>query len=92
MLMRTTLRIDDGIARAAKSHAARAGITFTALIEQALRETLERRRSPAGPVDLPVDGADGKGPWEGIDLASNRALLEAMEEPAAGRSAPSPRT
>lgn len=76
--MRTTLRIDDELARRAKTKAAAEGVTFTALIERALRETLHKREvQPQGPIDLPTDG--GEGVREGVDLANGRALRDLMD-------------
>lgn len=75
--MRTTLRIDDQLARQAKQRAASEGITLTALIEQSLRESLSRREQPRGRPELPTDSGDG--PHPGADLADNRALRDRMD-------------
>ena len=75
--MRTTLKIDDRLGREAKRRAAEEGITLTALIERALRESFGRGRNGAERLELPVDGGDGVAP--GIDLADNRALRERMD-------------
>lgn len=78
--MRTTLRIDDELARRAKSQAALEGTTLTALIEQALREALHKRELPSrAPIDLPTSGKGGDGVREGVDLANGRALRDLMD-------------
>jgi hypothetical protein len=75
--MRTTLRIDDQLAREAKRRAADEGITLTALIERALRESFSRRREPSARLALPLDG--GNGPAPGVALSDNRALRDRMD-------------
>ena len=45
--MQTTLRIDDGIYRAAKAQAASCGETLTRFIEEALRERVDRSSAAA---------------------------------------------
>ena len=76
--MRTTVRIDDALLARAKKEAATTNRTLSAVIEDALRETLERRpeRSTA-PVRLRTVG--GKGPRPGVDLDDSAGLLEVME-------------
>jgi hypothetical protein len=44
--MRITVRLDDRLLAEAKKHGAETGRSLTALVEDALRETLARRRSP----------------------------------------------
>lgn len=84
--MRTTIRLDDELLRAAKRHAIATGRTLTAVIEDALRETLARSQAPASgpPVALPI--AQGGGRLQpGVDLDDGAALLELMEAPDAPR-------
>lgn len=78
--MRTTIRIDEGLLREAKLQAARRGTTLTALIEDALRESLARQRGsqPREPIRLVTFG--GKGLLPGVDLDDSAALLDLMEE------------
>jgi hypothetical protein len=45
--MRTTIRLDDDLLRENKAHALATDRTLTQVIEDALRETLARRRSAA---------------------------------------------
>jgi len=75
--MRTTIRLDDSLLAAAKAQAARRGTTLTAVIEEALRESLATRRRPAhAPIELPT--FDGR-LRPGVDLDDSAALLELME-------------
>lgn len=79
--MRTTIRLDDALLTEAKQLAVRRGTTFTALVEDALREQLSRR-GPSGAqedVELPVF-TGGRGFQPGVDLDDSAALLELMEE------------
>jgi plasmid stability protein len=77
--MRTTIRLDDDLLRALKAHAARTGRSMTALIEDAVRESLSRTSSEQPNLEsLPVYG--GSGTMPGVDLTDAGALLEVMEE------------
>ena len=83
--MRTTIRLDEALLAEAKAHAALSGRTLTSVIEDALRESLARRqRRPdrGEPVDIPTFA--GKGLQPGVDLDSSAALLELMDDRAAG--------
>ena len=77
--MRTTVRLDDHLLREAKELAARTGRTLTAVMEDALRETLARHRArPKRPrVTLPT--FKGRGLRPGVDLDDSAGLLEVME-------------
>lgn len=85
LCMRTTLRFDDGLFRQIKRLAAETHRTLTAVIEDALREALARRRKAAGraPIRLPV--FHGKGLQPGVDLDHSAGLLDLMEEHGAPR-------
>jgi hypothetical protein len=79
--MRTTIRLDDELLKAATRHAAESGCTLTAVIEEALREKLLRNRSKsgrAGRIRLKTTGTGGIQP--GVELNDSAALLGAMEE------------
>ena len=77
--MRTTIRLDDDLLRAAKRHAVETGRTLTAVIEDALRQALARRdRSPRRRVKLPVSRSEGK-LLPGVDLDDSAGLLDLME-------------
>jgi hypothetical protein len=77
--MRTTIRLDDALLAEAKQRAARSGLTLTAVIEQALRESFSRRerRREHRPVKLPVWGRGWVLP--GVDLDDSASLLDLME-------------
>ena len=77
--MRTTIRLDDELLTRTKELAARTGRSLTGVIEDALREMLDRR-SPAAkrpPVRLPTFA--GKGLQPGVDLDDSAALLDLMD-------------
>ena len=78
--MRTTVRLDDHLLREAKQFAARTGRTLTAVIEDALREALNRsqKRPRRPPVKLPT--FRGQGLRSGVDLDDTASLLELMDE------------
>ena len=78
-IIRTTLTIDDSLLAEYKRVAADTHRTLSYVIQDALRETLARRREAATrqPVRLPVIGAGGLQP--GVDLDDNARLLEFME-------------
>lgn len=79
--MRTTITVDDNLLAAAKARAKERGATLGQLVEEALRRELAGGERPA-PVPLPVFSS-GTGPRAGVDLRSNRALVELLD-PAAG--------
>lgn len=77
--MRTTIRMDEDLLRAAKAEAATSGRTLTAVIEDAVRESLARRgAAELPPVHLTTFHGDGLLP--GVDLDSSAALLDVMED------------
>jgi hypothetical protein len=77
--MRTTINIDDTLLAEAKQVAARTGRSLTDVVEDALRESLQRRHRPARrAVELPVFGDEGLQP--GVDLDDSAALLDLMDE------------
>jgi plasmid stability protein len=76
--MRTTINLDDDLLAEAKQVAARTGRSLTAVVEDALRESLHRRHhTTRRPVELPTFGEGGVRP--GVDLDDSAALLELME-------------
>jgi hypothetical protein len=76
--MRTTVTIDDSLYRTVKARAAQAGRTVSAVIEDAIRASLDRGRPGAEPEELPVYGGSGVQP--GVDLTSDAALRDRMDE------------
>ncbi len=77
--MRTTISISDELLAAAKRRAGERGQTLGAFVDGALQRELNdtppSRKAPPVPVFR-----GGTGPRPGIDLSSNRALLEALDE------------
>lgn len=79
--MRTTIRLPDSLLQEAKAYAAHSGKTLTAVIEDALRESLARQhtvRSVRSQVTLTTVAGQGLQP--GVDLDDSAALLQLMEE------------
>jgi uncharacterized NAD-dependent epimerase/dehydratase family protein len=77
--VRTTVSISDELLVAAKRRARERGQTLGEVVDAALRRELaatgEHRDRPAVPVFI-----GGTGPRPGIDLSSNRALQEALDD------------
>jgi hypothetical protein len=87
--MRTTVRLDDELARVAKARAAEQGISFTQLIDESLRERLAnrpRRVTSAQPPELPTYGEGGTRPR--VELADNRGLRDLMDDGLPGPAGP----
>ena len=77
--MRITIHIDDNLYADLKDIAARNGKTLTVVINDALRDSLSRRRNAERlPVSLPV--FNGTGVMPGVDLNDSASLLDLMEE------------
>ncbi|MBI5490017.1 MAG: DUF2191 domain-containing protein [Deltaproteobacteria bacterium] len=77
--MRTTIRMDDGLLRQAKTHAARTGRTLTALISDAVREALARGRTRPRRCAVRLTTFRGPGVCPGADLDDSASLLDLME-------------
>jgi hypothetical protein len=77
--VRTTLAIDDRLLNAAKRRARARGMTLGQLVEEALRAELARTPAPAARPAIPVF-TGGNGVRAGVDLASNRAIQEVLDE------------
>jgi len=79
LCMRTTIHIPDDLLQEVKKLSAESHTTVTALIEDALRERLSRRRqkSRSKPLRLTTYGEGGLQP--GVDLDDSAALLDLME-------------
>ena len=77
--MRTTIRLDDRLLRDAKKLALETGRTLTALIEDALREALSRRKTERRHGSLKLRTFRGKGVLPGVDLDDSAALRQVME-------------
>jgi hypothetical protein len=79
--MRTTLNLDETLLADFKLIAARSHRSLSSVIQDALREALAARaqRSPRAPLELPVFRGGG-GVLPGVDLDSNAALLDLVDE------------
>lgn len=75
--MRTTVSVDDHLLIAAKRRAQERGQTLGQVVEEALRRELAAPPA-ADPPAIPVFRGGGLRP--GVDLTSNRALRERMDE------------
>lgn len=77
--MRTTVRLDPHLLAEAKKVAADTGRTLTAVIEDALRAAVARRRQSRRAPRAKLTVVDGRGPRAGVDLDDSAALLEVMD-------------
>lgn len=78
-IMRTTIALPDQLLKSAKREARVRGLTLGRLVEAALRRELSRASVPMSAPAVPVFRG-GNGVRPGIDVTSNRALLEALDE------------
>ncbi len=76
--MRTTVRLDDQLLTEAKVLAASTGRSLTAVIEDALREMLARKKMSSQRAPIRLKTVPGR-LQPGIDLDDSAALLEFME-------------
>ena len=79
--MRTTIRIDETLLREAKQAAARSGKSLTALIEDALRESLAHQRRAKSRKPVRLITVDGNGLHAGVDLDDSASLLDRLDAP-----------
>ena len=77
--MRTTISIHDELLESAKLRARQRGITLGQLVEDGLRRELSVDNEPVERIPLPVFKG-GNGPHPGLDLTSNRAIYEFLDE------------
>lgn len=78
--MRTTIRLDDYLLAEAKMYAARKGVTLTAVIEDALRQTLAQQDQVESGKPVRLSTVTGNGLQPGVDLDDSAALLAIMDE------------
>jgi hypothetical protein len=76
--MRTTVRLDGHLLAQAKKQAAESGRTLTAVLEDALRESLARRRAQAKAKPVRLKTVKGGGVRRGVDLDDSASLLDVM--------------
>lgn len=77
--MRTTVSISDELLAAARSRALATGRTLGAVLEAGLRRELSVSTTAGDRPEVPVFRG-GTGALPGLDLTSNRALYEALDE------------
>ncbi|MCZ6579144.1 MAG: CopG family transcriptional regulator [Gammaproteobacteria bacterium] len=77
--MRTTIRLDDQLLEMTKQYALSHGKTFTAIVEDALREKLMTRSPTKKQSRIKLKTVNGKGVNPGIDLDDTSSLLDVME-------------
>jgi hypothetical protein len=77
--MRTTVRLDPDLLSEAKKTAAIRGKTLTAVIEDALRESLSRRSELKKRAKVKLPTFRGKGTLPGVNIDDSAALLDLME-------------
>jgi hypothetical protein len=77
--MRTTIRLDDELLAEAKELAARTRRSLNSVIEDALRESLARRRSKTGRKPVTLTTFRGNGLRPGADLDDTAALYDLMD-------------
>jgi hypothetical protein len=77
--MRTTILLDDHLYAEAKKFAVETGRTVTAVIEDALRETLARRKPNVKPTRVRLPVCRGGRLLPGVDLDNTAALLDIMD-------------
>lgn len=78
--MRTTIRLNPRLLAEAKKRAAETGRSLTAVISDALRESLGRRARESRRKPLRLRTVKGDGLQPGVDLDDTAALLDRMEE------------
>jgi hypothetical protein len=77
--MRTTISIHDELLKTAKAVARERGVTLGRLVEDGLRRELAVDNEPPERVELPIFRGGG-GAVPGLDLTSNRAIYEFLDE------------
>lgn len=77
--MRTTIRLDERLLAEAKRAATETGRTLTAVIEDALREALGRRKRSVKRTRIKLTTVRGDGLHPGVDLDNSADLLDVME-------------
>jgi hypothetical protein len=80
--MRTTINLDEQLLAQAKLLAHQTGKTFSAIVDEALRERLARRTvSAKGEETFRLHTFTGKGMQPGVDLDNSAALRDLMDDP-----------
>lgn len=77
--MRTTIQLNDQLHQLAREYAVVHGKTFTAVLEEALREKLFRREQRITKQRITLKTVKGHGLQAGVDLDNNASLLDLMD-------------
>ena len=77
--MRTTVSVDDELLAAARARASAEGVTLSQVVEAGLRRELASATEDGEAPPVPVFRG-GTGPRPGVDLTSNAALHELLDE------------
>lgn len=77
--MRTTIRFDPHLLADAKKRAAERGTTLTAVLEEALRESLARRPRATARNRIRLKTVSGSGVRRGVNLDDNASLRDVMD-------------
>ena len=77
--MRTTIRLDDDLLSQANALAAAQRRSLNSVIEDALREALQRQQKLGRTKRIRLKTMKGNGLQPGVDLDDTSALLELME-------------
>jgi len=79
LCMRTTIRLEDNLLKAAKKRAVEMDTTLTAIIEDALRTALTKPEplKKTKKLELPTSGNGGL--CAGVDLDDTSSLVDIME-------------
>jgi predicted transcriptional regulator len=77
--MRTTIRLDDQLLEMTKQYALTHGKTFTAIVEDALREKIMSNPVVIKQSSIKLKTVSGTGVNPGVDLDDSSSLLDIME-------------
>jgi plasmid stability protein len=83
--MRTTLTIEDDLAHALKERAFRTGMSFKAVVNEALRAGLDAAEAPPNPKRYRLRPVSLGGVRPGVDLDKALRLAETLEDREIGR-------
>jgi antitoxin component of RelBE/YafQ-DinJ toxin-antitoxin module len=78
--MRTTIRLNDDLLNQAKQAAIKSGRTLTAVIEDALRQSLASKDLPSKQRRIRLISSGKGGLRPGVDLDRTAELLDIMDE------------
>lgn len=77
--MRTTIRLNDDLLAQAKVAAVKSGRTLTAVVEDALRQTLSRKAVQTKRRRIRLTSSGSGGLKSGVNLDSTAELLDIMD-------------